>query len=302
MCTIANPIQEYPNTTKVLEALKSLDFLVVDDLFMTETAKLADIVLPASTFFEKTELCKTQSLALSKYFQVSHKVMEPLFESLPDWRYICLLAKRMGLDGFDYGDGEEIIDEIIKPLGVKSSDLGESGVYSVPFEVGLLRKNGFNTPSGKIELYSEQIAKLGYDPLPSYVEPLETRRSRADVAKKYPFTLITGSKAAVYHHSQQRNYSWLREYVPEPVAEINKRTAARLGIGEGDVVMVEGLRGEARLKARLTSAILEGVVSVTHGWEGEANINYLTDDTQLDPVAAMPAFRTILCNVRRVEP
>jgi len=89
--------------------------------------------------------------------------------------------------------------------------------------------------------------------------------------------------------------------VPEPVAEINERTAASLGIGEGDMVIVEGLRGEATLKAKLTNAIREDVISVTHGWEGKANINYLTDDTQLDPVAAMPAFRTILCNVRRAD-
>jgi anaerobic selenocysteine-containing dehydrogenase len=301
MCTIANPIQEYPNTTKVREALGKLDFLVVDDLFMTETAKIADIVLPASTFFEKTELCKTQNLALTKYFQVSHKVMEPLYESLPDWKYICLLAKEMRLEAFDYASEEEIIDEIIKPVGVKVSDLGESGVYSVPFEVGLLRKNGFNTPSGKIELYSEQLEKLGYDPLPSFVEPSETRVSRPDAAKNYPFTLITGSKTAVYHHSQQRNYSWLREYVPEPVVEINNKTATRLNVGEGELVIIEGLRGEARLRAKLTSGIREDVISVTHGWEGEANINYLTDDTQLDQVAAMPAFRTILCNIRRAE-
>jgi anaerobic selenocysteine-containing dehydrogenase len=180
-------------------------------------------------------------------------------------------------------------------------DLGESGVYSKAFEVGLLRSNGFNTPSRKIELYSEQMKKLGYDPLPSYVEPPETKRSRPDAADRYPFTLITGSKTAVYHHSQQRNYPWLREYVPEPVAEINEKTAKCLGIGEGERVVIEGLRGEATLKAKLTTSIREEVISVTHGWEGDANINYLTDDNQLDPVAAMPAFRTILCNVRRVE-
>ncbi len=301
MVSIANPIQEYPNTNKVKEALGKLDFLVVHELFMTETAKMADIVLPASTFFEKTELCKTQNLALTKYFQVSHKVMEPLYESLPEWRFICLLAKRMGLEGFDYSSEEEIIDEIIKPVGLRTSDLGESGVYSVPFEVGAMRRDGFNTPSGKIEIYSEQLKRLGYDPLPSYVEPPETKRSRPDTAAEYPFTLITGSKTAVFHHSQQRNYSWLREYVPEPVVEINDRTATRLNISEGEFVIVEGLRGKAKLRAKLTSGIREDVVSVTHGWEGEANINFLTDDTQLDPVAAMPAFRTILCNIRRAE-
>jgi anaerobic selenocysteine-containing dehydrogenase len=299
MCTIANPMQEYPNTTKVKEALKSLDFLVVDDLFMTETAQMADVVLPASTFFEKTELCKTQNLALSKYFQVSHKVMEPLYESLPDWRYICLLARRMGIDGFDYETEEEIIDEIIKPLGVSVSDLGDSGVYSKPFEVGALRRDGFITPSGKIELYSTEMKEHGYDPLPSYVEPQETAKSRKDAAKRYPLILITGSKTAFYHHSQQRNYPWLREYVPEAVAEINTATATRLGISDGNWVVIEGIRGEAKLKARLTDEILPDVISITHGWEGAANVNYLTDDTQLDPVAAMPAFRTILCNVRR---
>jgi anaerobic selenocysteine-containing dehydrogenase len=227
--------------------------------------------------------------------------MDPLFESLPEWRLICLLAKRMRLDGFDYGSENEIIDEIINPLGVKVRDLGESGVYSKSFEVGLLRKNGFNTPSRKIELYSEQMKRLGYDPLPSYVEPSETKTSRPDITDRYPFTLITGSKIAVYHHSQQRNYTWLREYMPEPVAEINEKTAARLGIGEGERVVIEGLRGKAIMKARLTTGILENVISITHGWEGDANINYLTDDKQLDPVAAMPAFRTILCNIRSAE-
>jgi anaerobic selenocysteine-containing dehydrogenase len=298
---IANPIQEYPNTTKVKEALRNLDFLVVHELFMTETAKMADIVLPASTFFEKTELCKTQNLALSKYFQVSHKVMEPLYESLPEWKFICLLAKKMGLEGFDFGSEEEIIDEILKPAGVKVADLGESGVYSKPFEVGALRRDGFNTSSGKIEIFSEQLRALNYDPLPSYVEPLETKMSKPDAAKKYPFTLITGSKTSVFHHSQQRNYTWLREYVPDPVVEINERTASRLNIREGERVIVEGLRGETTLIAKLTTGIREDVVSVTHGWEGEANINYLTDDRQLDPIAAMPAFRTILCNVRKAE-
>jgi anaerobic selenocysteine-containing dehydrogenase len=298
---IANPIQEYPNTTKVKEALRNLDFLVVHELFMTETAKMADIVLPASTFFEKTELCKTQNLALSKYFQVSHKVMEPLYESLPEWKFICLLAKKMGLEGFDFGSEEEIIDEILKPVGVKVADLGESGVYSKPFEVGALRRDGFNTSSGKIEIFSEQLRALNYDPLPSYVEPLETKMSKPDAAKKYPFTLITGSKTSVFHHSQQRNYTWLREYVPDPVVEINERTASRLNIREGERVIVEGLRGETTLIAKLTTGIREDVVSVTHGWEGEANINYLTDDRQLDPIAAMPAFRTILCNVRKAE-
>ena len=109
LCLIANPIQEYPNTNKVRKALEKLDLLVVHELFMTETAKMADIVLPASTFFEKTEICKSQNLALAKFFIVSHKVIEPMYETLPEWRFICLLARRMGLAGFDFESEEEIM-------------------------------------------------------------------------------------------------------------------------------------------------------------------------------------------------
>ncbi len=149
MVSIANPIQEYPNTTKVKKALDKLDFLVVHELFMTETAKMADIVLPASTFFEKTELCKTQNLALTKYFQVSHKVMEPLYESLPEWKFICLLAKRMGLDGFDYGSEEEIIDEIIKPVGVRASISGIRASSRCPSRSGSSAGKASTLPRGR---------------------------------------------------------------------------------------------------------------------------------------------------------
>lgn len=297
----ANPVQQYPNTNKVKKALEKLDMLVVIDLFMTETAKMADIVLPASTFFEKEEICHSIHLALNKFLQVSKRVIEPMYDTKPEWWMFCQLGKRLGLEGFEFESEDEIIELLLEPMGIKRSDLPESGVYSEPIEVGKLLSGGFNTASGKIELYSKPLEELGYEPLPSYVEPLETAKSRPDLAGEYPLTLITGSKLAVYHHSQQRNVPWLREHAPDPLVEINTETAKSLGIEDGDRVIVKTIRGEAEFNAYVTLGIHRDVVSITHGWGGKANVNYLTDDKQVDPVSVAPGLRTLLCKVQRME-
>ena len=161
--------------------------------------------------------------------------------------------------------------------------------------------SNFNTASKKIELYSKPLEELGYDPLPSYVEPLETAISRPDLAAEYPLTLITGSKLAVYHHSQQRNVPWLREHAPDPLVEINTETAKNLGINDGDDVIVKTIRGEAEYKAYVTLGIHPDVVSITHGWGGKANVNLLTYDKQVDPVTVAPGLRTLLCKVEKKE-
>lgn len=297
----ANPIQQYPNTNKVRKALEKLDMLVVIDLFMTETAEMADLVLPASTFFEKEEICHSIHLALNKFLQVSKRVIDPMYNTRPEWWMFCQLAQRLGLEGFDFETGDEIIELLLEPMNLKRSDLPANGVYSEPFEIGRLLSSGFNTASGKIELYSKPLKELGYDPLPRYVEPMETAISRPDLAKEYQLTLITGSKLAVYHHSQQRNIPWLREHAPDPLVEINIETAKKLGIEDGIMVRVVTTRGEAEFKAKLTLGIHKDVVSITHGWGGKANVNYLTDDKQVDPVSLAPGVRSLLCRVERTE-
>jgi anaerobic selenocysteine-containing dehydrogenase len=139
---------------------------------------------------------------------------------------------------------------------------------------------------------------LGYDPIPTYQEPAESPISRPDLIDKYPLILITGTRTIVYLHSQYRNVPILRRLVPEPVIEINTRTASALGIADGDLVNVESLRGAIKLKAKVTDDIHPDVVSIQHGWS-DANGNYLTDDENRDPVSGYPNFRSILCRLTK---
>ena len=141
---------------------------------------------------------------------------------------------------------------------------------------------------------------LGYDPLPTYHEPVESPVSRPDLAEKYPLILNAGARTVAYVHSRFRNVPSLRKLVPEPLVSIHPETAGKLGISDGDLVKVESPRGAIEIKAEVTDNVHPGVVSIPQGWSGEANINYLTDDEARDPVSAFPGWRALLCKVTKV--
>ena len=152
---------------------------------------------------------------------------------------------------------------------------------------------------GEIGALDEQAMKeFGYDPIPTFHEPMESPVSRPDLVDKYPLILITGARTIPYLHSEYRNLPSLRKLVPEPLIEINPRTASDLNIADGDMVRVESLRGDLRIKAKLTQDIHPKVVSIQHGWS-EANVNLLTDDEARDPVSAYPGLRSVMCRVMK---
>jgi anaerobic selenocysteine-containing dehydrogenase len=159
-------------------------------------------------------------------------------------------------------------------------------------------KEGFRTPSGKVELYSERLKNLGYNPLPSYREPDEGQVSTPDVARSYPLILTSGARVLEYVHSRLRNLPRLRQLVPEPWVEIHPETARELGIRDGEEVVVESPRGGIEVKARITQGLHPQVIRIPHGWS-EANVNVLTDDGARDPISGFPAFRSLLCKVRK---
>jgi anaerobic selenocysteine-containing dehydrogenase len=123
--------------------------------------------------------------------------------------------------------------------------------------------------------------------------------SAPELAANYPLILDVGRRVAVYTHSRHRNLPSLRKAEPEPLAEVHPATAARYGIGEGDLIEVATLRGRIQLKARLTEHIRPDTVSLLHGWE-EANANLLTDDAGCDPILACPPLRSGLCRIARI--
>ena len=296
-----NPILTWPNTSKVIEAFEKLDLIVVTDIFMTDTAKRADIVLPGSTFLERQDLRTYPSRGMALIVR-TERAVEPVGHSMEDWKIWAELGKRMGYgEYFPWKDSDELFEYLLGPTNVSLDRLKENpgGVYYSERRFQKYLNDGFNTPSKKVELYSETMEGFGYDPLPTFHEPAESPVSRSDLVEEYPLILITGARTIAYNHTQYRNLPSLRRLVPEPLIEINPGTAARFGIADGDTVKVESLRGAIQLRAKLTKGIHPGVVSLQHGWS-EANVNYLTDDQARDPISAYPGFRSEMCGVAKL--
>jgi len=297
----ANPALTFPNTQKTKEALNKLDFLVVMDLFITETAKLAHIVLPAVTFLERTEICDYGRFGTVSRLTFHNKVLPELEESWSDWKFWTELAKKMGYrEFFPWNNIEDTFNFQLKPLGISVEQLKKepSGIIYGNKEYRNYEKDGFKTPSGKVEIYSEKMKKYGFDPLPVYKESDESPVSRPDLAEKYPLILTSGARILEYVHSRFRNVPSLHQRVPEPRMEIHPETAKGFGIRDGEEVTVESLHGSIKVKAKLTESILHGVVQISHGWS-EANANILTDDEARDPISGFPPLRSLLCRVRK---
>jgi anaerobic selenocysteine-containing dehydrogenase len=293
----SNPMLVFPDTSTVEKAFKKLELLVVMDLFMTDTAKLADIVLPATGSLECKWLKDYRDTGASSV-AMAEQAIEPIGNCKPDWEVWAELGRRMGYEEyFPWKDADELFAYLLKPSGITLDQLKENpaGVRIRPEQQRYL-KEGFNTPSGKVELYSETLQRHGYNPLPCYEEPPESPVSTPDLANRYPLILITGCRSRFYTHSQFRNLSTLRKQNPEPLIEINMETAKGLAISDGDIITVESPRGSIRLRARITDRIHPKVVSVPHGWS-EANINLLTDSQMRDPISAYPPFKAGLCKV-----
>ncbi len=283
------------DTKKWIDALSKLDFIVTVDLFMTPTAQLSDVVLPAATFLEKESL-RSWWVPL----QSINKIMT-VDECKSDIEINFELSRRFDKN-FRWQTIHELFDDILKPSGLTYAQLQEKGWVIPPdgdpsapyhrFARGLLRpdkKPGFTTNSGKVELYSTLREKWQLEAFPHYEEPPFTPVSRPDLAKEYPLILSTGRRSPVYFLSEHRNIPWLRDADPDPVVEIHPDTASSLGIGHGEWVWVENWQGKCKLKAKVTPIVPRWMVMAAHGWwfppeEGkkpsldkqlESNVNYL---------------------------
>jgi anaerobic selenocysteine-containing dehydrogenase len=159
---------------------------------------------------------------------------------------------------------------------------------------------GFSTPSKKIEIYSETFEKAGFDPLPTYREPDQSPLGDPQLFQRFPLILTTGARSLYYTHTQHRNIQGLKEKNPEPYAEIHTKTAEKFGIRDRDPIIVESNRGQIRVKALVTEEMMEGVVSIPHGWSGEANVNLLTDVHCREPIMGYPQMKSQLCSIRKV--
>ena len=290
----------WPGSDFMAESLKKLDFVVDTDIFMTETAKFADIVLPACTSFERSEL---------KFYMENHvvwtePVIPPLWQSRSDADIIFDLAQRIAPeDGLMSKGYEASVDWILEPSGLTVEQLKKHpGGMSIPNvqmpPVRKYLKSGFPTPSGKMEFSSTILKEAGLDPLPCYQEPRMSPRSTPAIAGKYPLILTTGARLPMYQHSRTFRLGWTRGLRPDPSADIHPADAASRCIADGDWVLLSTPRGKVRARANLTEVVAPGVVSMYHAWP-EADVNSLIEPDYLDPISGFPGFKSMLCEVTK---
>ena len=298
----SNPVSTWPNSDRTTEALRRLDFLVVMDVFMSETAELAHLVLPAASFLERMELVDYGYYQTLPLASVTTPVAEPIGESWPDWKLWLELAKRLGLDRYlPWTDIEEVVAFQLQGSETSLDLIRENprGHFYAQRAVKRYRIEGFATPSGKCELYSQRLADHGYSPVPAWTEPGESPVGDPDLAREYPLIFTSGGRLITYTHSQFHNFPSLAAINPLPVAEINDEDAAELGIASGDPIVVESPRGRVEVYAKVTPDILKGVIQMVHGWPGKANANILVDHNNRCPISGCPPYKVGLCRVTK---
>ncbi len=227
-----NTLTTYGDTNVVYDSLMALDFLVHADLFMTPTAQLADIVLPAASWPEINEVAGLPTIAGN--VALANQQAVRTHECKSDEEIFVALARRLGLEHCTE-DPEEVYDAQLAAggFGLSFDDLKQAGYYQAEMKYHKFEEAGFNTPTGKIELYSTNLEAWGYDPLPYYQEPPESPVSAPDVAADYPLILTTGARNPFFFNSEHRQLASCRKGARQPVAEIHPDTAAAHGIADG---------------------------------------------------------------------
>ncbi len=300
-----NPLSQNPGTRKVREAFRSLDFRVVVDQFMTDTAREADIVLPAKSMFEQTDVIGAY---WHPYLQLRPQALDPPGEVRPETEIFRDLARRLNLEtskldetipGPGHGEIRAWLERRLAPLGLSLADFADGPVLAPGHEEVAFADKVFATPSGKVELVStEAAARWGCDPLPRAELPIESA-ARPDHDPRYPMQLLTpNTKNRI--HSQFGNLDIIKVHDPEPVLQMHPDDAAARGLSFGDRARIYNRRGEMQLPVRIDSGIRRGCVSVTNGWWGSQGgpVNLLSEGRETD-IAHGAAFHDNLVEVER---
>lgn len=296
-CGMNYRIFSEPEYTK--KAMESLDFFVDIDLFMTDTAKMADIVLPACSSFEREEF-KAYPGGFGAYYTPA---IEPLFESRSDARILQELAIKMNLPDEHLKAGyRHCIEHILQEAGLDINEMLESDLpikskATHSFVPEAYLRGGCATKSGKLELYSELIADLSdeagkFNPLPEYTPttPAPTR--------EYPLQLLTGVRIPNAIHTRLHSVPWAKALRPEPMADISVEDAAALGLNQGDPIRIYSPCGEIFVKANPTEMVSPGQVYMFHGYPS-ADVSSLLSREHPDPYSGFPGYTSGICNIEK---
>lgn len=289
----------FPDSGRMFRALESLDFFVDTDLFLTDTAMWADIVLPACSSFERGEF-KPYPGGVAWY---TSPAIKPLGEAKSDVQICTELARVMDLPddtlkkGYEYFIQHYILDD----FNVTIDELRKA---KLPMKIAEVKpyidredlEKGLATPTGKIELKSaviEQHPEWGLNALPTYKEPLDD----ADPSE-YPFVFTSGSRIPNAIHSRLHKVARNRSLRPDPMADMNTADCDRMGVAEGDFITISTSRGAVTVKVHPTLTVPEGLVNLFHGYS-EADAESIMDGDHLDPYSGFPAYRSTRCAVKK---
>lgn len=316
-----NPfVNSSPDTRRTFDALSSLEFIVSVDMYMTPTVQaLADIVLPACTYAERNGIRIGDGVQRGETINKAVQVGECKSDMVINWE----LGRRIAPECYPWETEEEMFSEILKDMGMSFEELRENAPTYLDFEYrkyekGLMRSDGqvgFQTQTGRIELWSTYFNQVGMDPVPSFEEPTPGPVANPDLYEEYPLILTTGARNWTLFHSEHRQVPRLRAYRPDPILQMHPKAAARYGIEEGDWVWVENHRGRAKRKVQLCEGLDPRYCSTDHGWwlpeagkyasggycgMWDFNINQLL---AFDPGKSGfgSNYKTVLCRVYRCE-
>lgn len=294
----------WPDSNYMLKALRKLDFFVDVDLFTSESTRYADILLPACTSLERSDV----KIFSDGYVQCFPPAIKPLGESRHDIQIIFELAKALGLnDPHLTMSYEDYMNYIIEPTGLTVKEIQENGGIMKtkhtlpPYEERKYVKNGFSTPSRKAELLSERLKPYdgvpGLDALPVYRSFDELYPDFAD--DQYPLLMNTGSRKPQYMHSRTYRMPWLAGLEKTDLLDMHPSDGEKYGIACGDRIRISTPYGSILATANLTSTVLPGVVHMYHGNE-KANTSLLMSHEFLDPVSGYPGYKSFPCRVDKV--
>jgi len=311
----ASLLTSWPQTQRWEEALAKLEFVVSIDRQLTADAKYADIVLPATTMFEIDSY-----MSYGPIFRLREKIIEPVGEARNDYLIMANLAEHLGY-GHLYPQTEEaLLNHALEDSGFTLAQVREAGgwvkiqtpmIEYKKWEKGSCRpdgKLGFDTPTGKFEIWSTILEDYGYEPLPKYIEPREGPIANPALAKQFPLVFNSGARPQTDFRSQHHGIEGLLKDNPEPTVDINTQDALARQIQTGDHVEVSTLRGKVQFRARVTDDIVQGAIEANMGGGGpngpkawqESNVNLLTDLDNYDEISGFPVYKCLLCEVAKI--
>ncbi|MEG0303764.1 molybdopterin-dependent oxidoreductase [Gordonibacter sp.] len=307
-----------PDPLRTKRNMETLDFVVGVDLFMTATMMaFADVLLPAAAYPERNGIRVGDGCQRG---ETINKAVDG-GECKADMEILLDLGKRFNPEAWPWDTVEDMYSHILKgATGLSFEELQQDAPVYLPYEyykykTGKLRSDGnvgFNTRTGRVELYSLWYESLGLDPLPQFSEPTPSPYATPELYEEYPLIIITGPRMWGYFHSENRRQEHLRAIQPEPTIEMHPDTAMKYGVSDGEWVWVEGHRGRAKRVVATTPTLDPRVVSTSHGWshpeEGaetlfgmeDLNINKLIAWEDMSKIGVGANYKTMLCKIYKV--